>query len=201
MSIEIVNFADRSPTDENIRQMVELTAEDLTRGGLRSNKVKKYADTTNLDHLATQREKVDTRPELYTGAYDEETLAAFAKIDEWLRGSQGNFESIAQRMRDKQNGIHLPGEPLGILALNIAKEIPNDDKQEIGHELLRVALAGKEKSEVRIGVPSNDPLKDVLIDHKFEPTGKHGKVLGVKQELYIKPATLDLPKERSEQDW
>lgn len=189
MSFEISNLA---PVPyEDARGIVALTNEDLRHSGLSEEIISTNADPANQKHVDTQRRQLEEKPDQYRVLHDKGVIGV-AKLAEWYTGDQWPYASLIERVnlikRARRNEHHLEGSPLGIFSLLVAQD-PEYDQAAIAKILLDDMLKTEAMPEVRIGIHPNDRIKDMLIDeYGFEPTGKHGKILGspVTQELHIR---------------
>jgi hypothetical protein len=189
------------PALDDASRIVALTAKDLREAHLTEEEVLAIANAApNHEHVIEQQRRLELQPELYKVARLDMDVVGFIKTNEWFAGDQRPYATPLElaylRKRDLLNGHHLKGSPLGIFALNVAKDA-DISGVDIAAELLNTALEGQETKEVRIGVRWNEPLRSLLEDeYGFMRTHKHGKQLaGIPSELYIRP-----PKEHSLQD-
>lgn len=188
MSFENPNLR---PSPQDAWEVVNLTNEDLHHAKLPEEFILASADPNNQTHVDRQRRLLETNPDQYRILHDNGVLGA-VKLDNWYASAQrpyaSRLERLVLRKRDLLDEHRLPGNPLGIFALLVIED-EEHDPSVIAETLLNDILEGTEEHEIRMGIHKDDRLKDLLIDHyKFEPTGKHGKILGspVTQELHIR---------------
>lgn len=176
------------PSEQNARSIVRLTSGDLLRAGLSEEETLLIADDTNEAHISRQTERLANYPNRYLGAIAAGELVGFVKLNEWNRADQLPFTSGVSRIGQKAllagGNLQLEGRPQGIHGFVVA-----DDDQFVGMFLLEKALALAEGRETRIAQYEGDPMNHVTQERGFVPTGRKGIVLGVQQELHVRPRT------------
>jgi hypothetical protein len=185
MSIEISRV-----TPEDASRILALTAQDLREAHLPEDEVLTIANSSNPEHIKEQEQKLRLKPELYKVAMLDQDLVGFVKTNEWFTGDQKPYatphEHYALAMRNLFHSHRLKGNPLGIFSL-IAADHVDENRFEIASALLDEVLEEQNAKEVRIGVSWNEPLRPLLVEeYGFQPTGQHGRVLGIPHELHIR---------------
>ena len=180
------------PSEQNARSIVSLTNADLLRAGLSETAARDFADVDNDAHIERQVAKLATHPEQYLGAIAVNELIGFVKYAEWNRADQvpfvpGVIKPLAQRALFKSGDIHLEGLPQGIHGLVV--DGADIYARFVGMYLLKDALSLAGGHETRVARYEGDPMNYVIRENGFIPTGKRGNVLGINQELYVRPAT------------
>lgn len=177
------------PTESNARSIVKLTGDDLVRARLSDTEVRNLADFNNPAHIDRQAARLADNPERYLGAFVADKLIGFAKVNAWTRADQLPFmppvQRLAQRALVASGNNHLDGLPLGIHGLAVDSGDVYDEF--VGMSLLKEALSLAQGFEVRIAQYQGDPMSRVIQESGFHSTGKHGTILGIQQELYIRP--------------
>lgn len=177
------------PTETNARSIVTLTSGDLIRARLSDAQIMERADPNNPAHIERQRGMLEEHPGRYLGAFVAHELVGFAKVNEWNRYDQLPFIPPALRLAQRalaHLNNHLGGLPQGIHGFVVDSGDVYDEF--LGMSLLNEALTLAQGSEVRIAQYQGDPMSRIIQESGFRPTGKHGTVVGIQQELYVRPA-------------
>jgi hypothetical protein len=184
------HIGDIEPSAQNARSIVRLTSIDLSRAGLPEDEVLSIADATNETHIEQQAARLAAYPERYLGAIASRELIGYIKVNEWNRADQLPFTTglhrIGQRALLAVGDNTLEGGLLGIHGFVV--DDPSSEDRLVGMSLLEEALELAFGREVRIAQYKGDPMNYVTKEKGFIPTGKHGTILGIQQELHIRPA-------------
>ena len=178
------------PSEQNARSILRLTSADLLRAGLPEDEVLAIADATNEIHIDQQVARLAAYPERYLGAVAARGLIGYIKVNEWNRADQLQFTTglrrVGQRVLVAVGDTHLEGGLLGIHGFVV--DDSNNEDRLVGMSLLGEALELAFGREVRIAQYQGDPMNYVTKEKGFIPTGKRGTILGIQQELYVRPA-------------
>lgn len=150
-------------------------------------------------HIERQMDRLAEHPGRYLGAFVAHELVGLAKVSEWTVADQLPFMLPVQRLARRalvaaSGNNHLEGLPQGIHGLVVdSGEFYNE--RSFGDTLLDEALSLAKGSEVRIAQYQGDPMSKVIQGRAFRSTGKHGTILGIQQELYVRPAEARVSKD------
>lgn len=187
-----------APSKKNAQAIVRLTQADLRQAGLSTELTAGIADPEHTRHVDEQLGKLRMHNRHYRGIFvgsrrHSEALQGFIKFNDWRVADELPYavgvdsEELQQRLANRQH--YLPGRPIGIFALSVDEELPEQIQRHYARTLLELVIAKfpKYQREFRIGVYKNDPLQPVIAECEFRQTGRTGQPIpGVLQELYIR---------------
>lgn len=182
------------PTYRNAQSAVQLTGLDLWAAG--AAHFRDIANYSDLQHIKRQQQRFAQHPERYMGALDDEDhLLGLVKYNDWNWYDQQPFEPLLNRVLhrlDRRQQDEAAPQPLGVFALLVHTEfVPADQRFDIGTDLLDVAIGVAQEREMRIVHYPDDEMKQITVAAGFYPSGKTGSVLGIRQELYVRPSKFD----------